>query len=49
MSFVSFLYKVARTANTVNAITKPARLPRRMKNIALGRALGKVGFWKIWK
>lgn len=50
MSFVRALYRIARTANTINAIAKPRRLPRRMKNIAVGKALGKVGFWgKLWK
>lgn len=49
MKLVSFLYKAARTANTINAITKPQRLPRRAKNIVVGRALGKAGLWKIWK
>lgn len=50
MKLASFLYKAARTVNTVNAIAKPARLPRRMKNIAVGKTLGKVGFWRsLWR
>ncbi len=43
------LYKFARTMSTINAIIKPKRFPRRAKNIVLGRALGSLGLWKIWK
>jgi hypothetical protein len=43
------LYKLARTVNTIQAITKPRRLPRRLKNIAVGRLLGRMGFWRrLW-
>jgi hypothetical protein len=44
------LYKLARIMNTANAIAHPKRLPRRVKNIILGRALGRVGFWRwLWR
>lgn len=46
MSLVSFLYKVARVANNINAISNPKRIGRRAKNIVKGRLLGRIGFWK---
>ncbi len=50
MNFVSMLYKAARTANSIRAVVQPKRLPGRIKNIVVGRLLGKVGFWKaLWK
>lgn len=52
MNLTSWLYRAARTANDVEAVTsgKPERIARRAKNKALGRALGKLGFWrKLWR
>ncbi len=51
MSFARSLYKAARVANNVGAVTsgKPSRVARRAKNVALGRALGKAGAWRIWR
>lgn len=52
MSFVGFLYRAARTANTVSALASgdPRRIARRSKNIVLGRALGNAGVWRrLWR
>jgi len=42
------LYKVARTANTINTLTsdKPRRIGRRAKNIVVGKSLAKAGFFR---
>lgn len=51
-SLVSELYSLARTANTISAITSgnPTRIARRSKNIILGRALGRAGVWRaLWR
>lgn len=43
------LYRAARAANTLHAITHPRRLPRRAKNLALGRVGARTGLWrKLW-
>lgn len=46
MKLISLLYKTARTANTIRAISRPARLPRRVKNIIVGRAIARSGIFK---
>jgi hypothetical protein len=48
-SFSSQLYRAARSARTLEAIApgNPRRVARRAKNIAVGRALGKAGVWRI--
>jgi hypothetical protein len=43
---VSSLYKLARTANNIDALTRPKRLPRRIRNIAIGKAINKSGIEK---
>ena len=46
------LYKLARNVNTISALASgdPRRIRRRVKNIVVGRALGKIGFWRwLWK
>jgi hypothetical protein len=46
------LYELARTWNDIKAVAsgKPGRIVRRGKNKLLGRALGRVGFWRrLWK
>lgn len=51
-SLVSDLYRVARMANTLDALAsgKPDRIARRAKNIILGRALGRAGAWRaLWR
>jgi hypothetical protein len=50
MSLHRILYRAARAANTAHAITHPRRLPRRAKNIAVSRALGRAGVWsRLWR
>lgn len=50
MSFVRDLYRAARIANNIDAAAHPKRLPRRLKNVAVGRALGRAGFWsRLWR
>lgn len=51
MSLTSSLYKLARTVNTISALTSgdPRRAGRRVKNIVVGRALARAGFWRrLW-
>jgi hypothetical protein len=52
MGFVSGLYRAARIANDVSTVASgdPKRIARRAKNKAVGRALGRAGFWhNLWK
>jgi hypothetical protein len=51
-NFTSQLYLAARVSNNMRAIASgnPRRIGRRAKNVALGRALGRGGFWRwLWK
>lgn len=51
-SFTSQLYRAARLSNNISAVAsgKPRRVVRRAKNVAVGRALGKAGFWgRLWR
>jgi hypothetical protein len=46
------LYKLARNVNTLTALASgdPKRARRRVKNIIVGRALARAGFWRwLWK
>jgi hypothetical protein len=52
IAFTSQLYRSARISNNINAIASgnPRRVARRANNVALGRALGRGGFWRrLWK
>ena len=52
MSIVSDLFRVARIAATADAMLsdQPERKRRRIKNILVGRALARVGFWRwLWR
>jgi hypothetical protein len=45
-------YRLARLLNDLGTLfsAKPERIARRAKNKVLGRALGRVGFWRrLWK
>jgi hypothetical protein len=47
----SFLYRAARYTRTAEAIASgnPNRIARRARNVAVGRALAKAGFWSaLW-
>ncbi len=51
-SFTSQLYRAARISNNISATASgnPRRVARRAKNVALGRALARGGFWRsLWK
>jgi hypothetical protein len=51
-SLTSQLYRAARLSNNISAIASgnPRRVARRAKNVAVGRALGRGGFWRgLWK
>jgi hypothetical protein len=51
-SFTSQLYRAARVSNNIGALASghPRRIVRRAKNVAVGRALGRAGFWRsLWK
>lgn len=48
-NLTSTLFKAARTSATVRSVTT-GHTGRRVKNIAVGRALGGAGFWRsLWK
>lgn len=52
MSLVRNLYRAARVANDISKVASgdPKRIARRAKNKAVGRALGRAGFWhQLWK
>jgi len=52
MGFIRSLYRMARTANTINTLASgnPKRIARRSKNIAIGKSLTKIGvFRSLWK
>lgn len=49
MTLHSALYTAARAANNLHALTHPARIPTRLKNIVVGRLLARAGTWKPWK
>lgn len=43
------LYRAARLSATGRSV-RTGRVGRRAKNIAVGRALGRAGFWRsLWK
>ena len=51
-SLTSQLYRAARVSNNISAATSgsPRRGARRAKNVAVGRALGRGGFWgRLWR
>jgi hypothetical protein len=51
-SFTSQLYRAARLSATTRAIASgnPRRMARRGRNIVVGRALGRAGFWRrLWR
>ncbi len=52
MSVTRTLYQLARLSNNLGAIASsdPERANRRLKNIMVGRALGRAGAWRwLWK
>jgi hypothetical protein len=51
MSLTRNLYRAARVSNNVSALSGGRkRAGRRAKNVAVGRALGRGGFWRwLWK
>ena len=51
-SFASQLYRAARVSNNLSALASgnPRRVVRRARNVAVGRGLGRAGFWRsLWK
>lgn len=42
----NFLYKALRISNDINAVVNPDKLPRRLKNKVVGRALNRIKFWR---
>lgn len=52
MSYASKLFRLARLAATTEAVASgdPERIERRARNIVVGRALRRLGFWRwLWK
>ncbi len=52
MSVTRTLYQLARLSNNIRAITSsdPERANRRLRNIMVGRALGRAGVWRrLWR
>lgn len=48
-SWTSSLYKAARVSATGRAV-RTGNIPRRAKNVAVGRALGRAGVWnRLWR
>lgn len=48
-SLTSQLYRLARLSATARAVRK-GRTLRRVRNIAIGRALGRAGVWRgLWR
>lgn len=48
----STLFRAARIADDLEAVAsgKPKRIARRAKNLAVGRLLGRAGFWRwLWR
>jgi hypothetical protein len=46
------MYRAARISATASAVASgnPRRIVRRVKNIVVGRALGKLGVWRrLWR
>jgi hypothetical protein len=51
-SLTSQLYRPARTANTISAVTSgdPKRIVRRSRSIVIGQSLGRAGVWRrLWR
>jgi hypothetical protein len=51
-SLSSGLFRSARRVDDLEALASgnPKRIERRVKNRLIGRALGRVGFWRwLWK
>jgi hypothetical protein len=48
MGLTEQLYRAARLSATSRAVASgnPKRIARRGKNLAVGRALGRAGFWR---
>jgi len=48
MRLASKIYQLARTVNTIEALTSgnPKRIKTRLKNIIVGRALARTGVWR---
>jgi hypothetical protein len=52
MALARFFYRVARTVNTAEALASgnPRRIARRARNVAVGRLLGRIGYWRrLWR
>lgn len=49
MKIVSFLYKLARTANTLASLRSAKTATKRVKNIMLAKLLTRLGLWTLWK
>lgn len=48
-SVTSSLFKAARTSASIRSVTT-GHAGRRVKNVAVGRALGRAGVWgKLWR
>jgi hypothetical protein len=48
-SLTSMLYRAARVSATLRAI-RTGHVPRRAKNIIVGRSLGRAGVWRrLWR
>ena len=45
------IYKDLSEWNTLSTLASgnPRRIKRRLKNVLLGRALRRIGFWRLWR
>lgn len=50
MSLTRTLYRLARLSADARSLRSPETAARRLKNKAIGRALGRAGVWKtLWR
>jgi hypothetical protein len=52
MRLSSSLFRAARLADDAEAVASgnPRRIARRARNVLIGRALGRAGFWRrLWR
>lgn len=45
----SRLYRGLRVYRNIYALTSPRRAARRAKNIVVAKALGRIGFWRLFR
>lgn len=49
MKLHTLLYNMSKVLNDINALFTPKRTKKRIRNKIIGRAIGKLGGWRIWR